>query len=214
MFTGLIEEVGKIAEVRPSRGARLLRVQAQDVLSDLKVDDSIAVNGVCLTVIARSEKDFSVEAVEETLKKSTLGGLRVGDRVNLERALSVQSRLGGHFVQGHVDGVAEVESLTPQAGGKLLTLRLPEHLLTYMIPKGSIAVDGVSLTIAELEPPRVRIALIPHTLEQTTLGELQPGNRVNIEADMLGKYIVQLVQPYLENREDSLRRRFKAKLED
>lgn len=198
MFTGLVEEIGKIVEVRPSRGAKLFRIQAGVVMQDIAVDDSIAVSGVCLTVISHTAKDFSVEAVEETLKKTTLSRRSPGDAVNLERALAVGDRLGGHFVQGHVDGVGTVAGMTPQAGGRLLSIRLPEHLLPYVIPKGSIAIDGVSLTVAELEPPLIKIALIPHTLEVTTLGSLQTGDWVNVEVDMVGKYIVQLAQPYLD----------------
>ncbi len=215
MFTGLVEEVGKIIEVRPSRGAKLFRIQAEKVMQGIGVDDSIAVSGVCLTVIAHTASDFSVEAVEETLKKTTLDGKHPGDAVNLERALAVGDRLGGHFVQGHVDGVAEVEGWAPQAGGKLLTLRLPEPLLPYVIPKGSIAIDGVSLTVAELQPPRIKIALIPHTLEVTTLRSLRKGDRVNVEVDMVGKYIVNLVQPYLDRKPGEDRfGQFQVKVED
>ena len=196
MFTGLVEEVGKIIEVRPSRGAKLFRIQAEKVMQGISVDDSIAVSGVCLTVIAHTASDFSVEAVEETLKKTTLDGKRPGDAVNLERALAV----GGW---------------APQAGGKLLSIRLPESLLPYVIPKGSIAIDGVSLTVAELQPPLIKIALIPHTLEVTTLGSLQKGDRVNVEVDMVGKYIVNLVQPYLDRKPGEDRfGQFQVKVED
>jgi riboflavin synthase alpha subunit len=151
MFTGLVEEMGTVVEVGTSRGARRLRVAAELVPGDLKIDDSVAVSGVCLTVIAHSATNFTVEAVQETLKKTTLGQLQRGDKVNLERAMRADSRLGGHFVQGHVDGVARVREFVPQAGGKLLSLTLPNGLLPYVIPRGSIAVDGVSLTIAELQ---------------------------------------------------------------
>jgi len=213
VFTGLVEEVGHIREIKPSRGARLFRIRAQTVLQDLQVDDSISVSGVCLTVIHRDEQSFAVEAVEETLKKTTLAYAQSGTPVNLERALTLNRRLGGHLVQGHVDGIGCVKGLSPQAGGKLLTVELPPALFPYVVPKGSIAVDGVSLTVAELDPPHIRIALIPHTLEVTTLGRLQPGDKVNIEVDMIGKYVVQLVQPYLQNRSDWLKS-FDVKLED
>jgi len=174
-----------------------LRIAAELVPGDLKIDDSVAVSGVCLTVIAHSAGDFAVEAVQETLKKTTMGQLQRGDKVNLERALRADSRLGGHFVQGHVDGIARVREFVPQAGGKLLSLALPDALLPYVIPRGSIAVDGVSLTIAELQGHVPHIALIPHTLQKTTLGKLKPGDAVNIETDMLGKYVLRTMQAYL-----------------
>jgi riboflavin synthase len=189
MFTGIVEEVGQVSEIGMSRGAKRISIRAEKVLDDLKIDDSIAINGVCLTVIDRKRESFSVEAVEETLKKSTLGNLRTGAEANLERALEVGSRLGGHFVQGHVDGVARVTGFRQQAGGKLLSLNIPAGLRVYTIPKGSITVDGVSLTIARLDGGKAQIALIPHTLAVTTLGRLKVGDHVNIEADMLGKYV-------------------------
>lgn len=198
MFTGLIEEIGRINAIGRSRGARRIVVEASAVLEDLRIDDSIAISGVCLTVIERDERRFAVETVEETLKKTTLGALQVGARVNLERALRTDRRLGGHFVQGHVDGVGRIVRIVPQAGGRLLSVQAPESVLQYLTPRGSIAVDGVSLTIAELRGNTVDIALIPHTLEVTTLGDLDAGAQVNIEADMLGKYVYRALEPYLD----------------
>ena len=200
MFTGLVEETGTVVEIGTSRGAKRLRISATAVPNDLKIDDSVSVSGVCLTVIEHGDGKFAVEAVQETLKKTTIGQLRRGDKVNLERALRADSRLGGHFVQGHVDGVARVREFMPQAGGKLLSLALPDALLPYVIPRGSIAVDGVSLTIAELQGNMVHIALIPHTLQETTLGLLKPGDIVNIETDMLGKYVLRTMQAYLPEK--------------
>lgn len=199
MFTGIIEETGTVARITGSRGARKLAIRAAKIMQDLTVDDSIAVDGVCLTVIETSEKSFAVEVVEESLRRSTLGALTQGSIVNLERALSAASRLGGHFVQGHVDGTAVVRHWTTQQGGKLLTLEAPPDLRKYIIPKGSITVNGVSLTVARLSGDKVSIALIPHTMEVTTLGRLRAGDRVNIETDMLGKYVYQLLEPYLNN---------------
>lgn len=212
MFTGIIEEIGEIAQVSQQGGARQFSIKAQKVMSDLKVDDSIAINGVCLTVVSQTPQQFAVQAVEETLKKSTLGHYQAGHRINLERALMANSRLGGHFVQGHVDGVATVLSMQAQQGGKILTLRVPEMLLKYMIPQGSITVDGVSLTIAGLSHDTIRISLIPHTLSVTTLGMLQAGGLVNVEADMMGKYAIQILQPYAAH--PLKRTMYDVKLED
>lgn len=213
MFTGIIEEVGKISEIGVSRGAKKLTIQAEKVLEDLKVDDSIAINGVCLTVIKKERTCFSVEAVEETLSKTTIGHWRPTEEVNLERALRTSGRLGGHFVQGHVDGVARVTGWQKQAGGALLTIETSGDLKKYMIPKGSITVDGVSLTIANLSGSKVQIALIPHTLAITTLDKLKMNEQVNIETDMMGKYVYHILSPYLE-RQKSNDLNFDVKVED
>lgn len=193
MFTGLIEETGTVKRVNRRGGALVLTIAAEQILQDLRVDDSIAVSGVCLTAVRVLPHEFQVEAVAETLRKTTLAALRPGARVNLERSLKFSDRLGGHFVQGHVDGVAEVTALQPQAGGRLLVLRLPESLLRYVISEGSIAIDGVSLTIARLAGNEITISLIPHTLDKTTLSDLGAGDKVNVEVDVLGKYIERLL---------------------
>ncbi|RMD87871.1 MAG: riboflavin synthase [Calditrichaeota bacterium] len=200
MFSGIIEEIGRIERVnKSSRGLRL-SISGQEVLKDLAIDDSIAVSGVCLTVVDRDEHTFHVEAVQETLQRTTLGTLKVGDRVNLERALRLSDRLGGHFVQGHVDGVGKVVGFQDQLGGKLLAVQLPENLMKYVIEKGSIAVDGVSLTVVRVAGNTITIALIPHTLDKTTLGTLQVGDRVNIEVDLIGKYIENLLAKSSEQK--------------
>jgi riboflavin synthase len=198
MFTGLVEEIGKVAAVESFGASRRFMIRAEKILGDLKIDDSICVSGVCLTVVARSENAFQVQAVDETLRKTTLGNWRAGSRVNLERALRPTDRLGGHFVQGHVDGVALLVDLMPQAAGKLMVVELSRNLARYVIPHGSIALDGVSLTVARLEEPRITIALIPHTLEQTTLGERLVGDWLNVENDVLGKYVERLFVPRSE----------------
>ena len=200
MFSGIIEETGRVESInKSSRGLRL-SISGQEVLKDLAIDDSIAVNGVCLTVVERNEHAFYVEAVEETLKRTTLGILKVGDRVNLERALRVSDRLGGHFVQGHVDGVGKVVDFQDQLGGKLLSVLVPQNLMKYVIEKGSLAIDGVSLTVASVAGNIITIALIPHTLDKTTLGTLQVGDRVNIEVDLIGKYIENLLAKSSEQK--------------
>ena len=200
MFTGLVEEVGNIAEIGISRGAKRITVHAQHVLGDLRIDDSIAMNGVCLTVIHRDARGFAVEAVDETLRKTTIGSWQIGKSINLERALTAQSRLGGHFVQGHVDGLAKVTDWSEQAGGRMLSVSMPAELVNYLIPKGSITLDGVSLTIAAIKNNQIQVALIPHTLEVTTLGALRIGDAINVEADMLGKYVRQILSPYIDHR--------------
>lgn len=193
MFTGLIEEVGVIKKILAREGALCFTLAAEEILQDLKIDDSIALNGVCLTVTKTTGTEFQVEAVEETLRKTTLGELRTGAKLNLERAMKFSDRMGGHFVQGHVDGVGEVTAIQPQKGGTLLSVKLPDSLLRYVISEGSIAIDGVSLTVARLRENEITISLIPHTLEKTTLGNLNVGDEVNIEVDLLGKYIERLL---------------------
>jgi riboflavin synthase len=193
MFTGLIEEIGQLVAVESMGTARRFTIGAEKILADAKIDDSICVSGVCLTVVAISGNAFQVQAVDETLRKTTLGNLRQSRRVNLERALRPTDRLGGHFVQGHVDGTAQIVDFIPQAAGKLMVVELDNKLLRYVIPHGSIALDGVSLTVAQLENSRLTIALIPHTLAQTTLGERQAGDWINVETDLLGKYVERLL---------------------
>lgn len=171
---------------------------AQDVLDDLKVDDSIAVNGVCQTVVNRSSSVFEVMCVAETLGKTTLGSLKVGDRVNLERAATLTTRLGGHLVQGHVDGVASLERIVPMDGSWEFYFRLPTELTRYVIARGSIAIEGVSLTVAEIEGELIKVAIIPHTFEHTTFGALNVGDKVNIEPDSLAKIVEKLLAAQAE----------------
>ncbi len=201
MFTGLVEEVGIIAAVSRKSGATRFTIRGEDVPRDLKVDDSVATNGVCLTAVKVASGDFDVEAVEETLRKTTLGSLKQGSKVNLERALRFSDRLGGHLVQGHVDSVGTITSILPQAGGVLLSARLPVEKMKYVISEGSIAVNGVSLTVARISQDEISIALIPHTLSRTTLGEIQKGDTVNIEVDLIGKYVENII---LKSRADGL----------
>lgn len=193
MFTGLVEEIGQIKAVRAMGSARQFTIAAHKVLSDLKIDDSISVNGVCLTVIQHTQGAFEVQAVDETLRKTNLGQLQIGSRVNLERALQPTGRLGGHFVQGHVDGVARVAGWEAQAAGKLLQVELPPALTRFVVPLGSIALDGVSLTVARVHARTITIALIPHTLTRTTLGQRQLGDWLNVEIDLLAKHLEKLL---------------------
>ncbi len=189
MFTGLVEEIGTVESVQRMDGAVRLTISGEKVLGDLKVDDSIAINGVCLTAVHVSDHDFKVEAVEETLRKTTLNSLQHGTEVNLERAARVSDRLGGHLVQGHVDSIGRVTSVHPLPGSVLITIKLPPQQMKYVISEGSICINGVSLTVAKIDGSNITVSLIPHTLEQTTLGNLKSGAPVNVEVDLIGKYV-------------------------
>jgi riboflavin synthase len=192
MFTGLIEEIGTLRNVQFQAGSRELVISGKEVLEDMKKGDSIAVSGVCLTVTRLSGQPadrFSADVSPETLQKTNLGKLRVGAQVNLERALKVGERLGGHFVTGHIDGVGVIKKKTKEGNTFLLEFEVPPEIMNYVIPKGSVAVDGISLTIAGFSERRLKVAVIPHTMHLTTLGLKRVGDEVNVEADILGKYI-------------------------
>lgn len=195
MFTGLVEEVGTIAEARDDGGARRITVRGNRVLEGLAVDDSVALDGCCQTVIACDADTFTVVAVEETLKKTTLGGFAAGYPVNLERALRVGDRLGGHFVQGHVDCVGTVEEASTLESSWIYWISYPDEFARLVIPVGSIAINGVSLTAAEVRGNRCMVSIIPHTYEVTTFNRLKTGDQVNVEFDMIGKYIRNFVVP-------------------
>lgn len=194
MFTGLIEEVGTLRGVRTLGNGRRFDIGASTVLQDVAEGDSIAVNGVCLTVVAFTEKSFAVEAVEETLKKSTLATLDSGAYVNLERALSANGKLGGHFVQGHVDFTSEIRGIERREESWMVEVAFPESASANIIPVGSISIDGVSLTIAEKRTSSFRVSVIPHTWEHTLFTRYRKGTRVNIELDMIGKYVLNYLQ--------------------
>lgn len=194
MFTGLIEEIGIITAVEQVGGGINITVQGEIVMDDLKIDDSIALDGCCQTVISRTDSTFTVTAVEETLKKTTLGDFVAGRRVNLERALRVGDRLGGHFVQGHVDCTGIVIGYEERESSWLYRVEFPQEFAGLVIPVGSIAINGVSLTAAEVQDNTCMVSIIPHTYGATTFDELQPGSRVNLEFDMLGKYIRQFAR--------------------
>jgi len=192
MFTGIVRERGRVASIEEGADGVRLEIDAPATASELGVGDSVSISGACLTATAVSNGSFSVTAVPETLSRTTLGRLSPEDAVNLETATRAGEPLGGHFVQGHVDGLGRVASV--DQGGRVWIEAAPE-LLRYCVEKGSIAVDGVSLTISALRQGAFEVALIPHTLEQTTLGALQTGDEVNIEVDVLAKYVERLVHP-------------------
>jgi riboflavin synthase len=189
VFTGLVEGMGRVTSVVPAEGLTRLTLETPFPGAELAHGESVAVDGVCLTASALSASGFSVDAVAETLRRTTLGTLRPGDAVNLERALRVGDRLGGHLVQGHVDGTAEILEFDRRGGDVRLSVALPAALRPYVAFKGSIALSGVSLTVAGLEADSFWVALIPETLTRTTLGRLAPGDRVNVEVDLVARYL-------------------------
>ena len=196
MFTGLVEGQGTVRLLKKEpNGVRLTIVPGQDCFSvaETEIGDSIAICGCCLTVVKISDDSFDFEAGEETLSRTSLGDFVEGSQVNLERSLAVGARLGGHFVQGHVDGVATVNVIDRSGEWVDMWFEVPEHLTQLMVPKGSICVDGISLTLVKVEATRFSVALIPHTLDVTTLGQRAVGQRVNIEVDILGKYVAKLL---------------------
>lgn len=197
MFTGLIEEIGRLQEIAPEEGGGArMRISAPRAVEDLRVGDSLAVNGACLTAVEIDAPLVTVDCVAETLRRTALGALAPGAPVNLERALAAGGRLGGHIVQGHVDGVGRVRAATAEGAGVLMEVAAPTAILRYVVDKGSIAVDGVSLTVAARGPDAFTVALIPHTMAHTTLGPEAVGRPVNLEADMVAKYVEALLAPY------------------
>jgi len=186
MFTGIIEEMGRVAGLSPGG---VLKVQASVVLEGTRTGDSIAVSGVCLTVVEMTGESFAVDVMPETLKRSTLGALRPGDPVNLERAMVAGGRLGGHLVNGHVDGVGTVRSVRPHGNAVLFDISSPEDVARYMVPRASVTLDGISLTIVEARGSGFSVSIIPRTLAETTLSTAKPGTRLNVEVDIIAKYV-------------------------
>ncbi|RNL64093.1 riboflavin synthase [Nocardioides marmoriginsengisoli] len=194
MFTGIVEELGQVAGIEPLHEAVRLSVKGPVVAGDARPGDSIAVNGVCLTVVTNKKGVFTADVMLQTLANTSLGALKVGTRVNLERAVTPATRLGGHIVQGHVDGSGEILSRTPSEHWELVRISLPFELNRYLVDKGSITVDGISLTVADVEAESFTVSLIPETLARTTLGFKQPGDPVNLEVDVIAKYVEKMVK--------------------
>jgi riboflavin synthase len=193
VFTGIVEELGEVLAVEVLGDSSRLTVRGPVVTSDAGEGDSIAVNGVCLTVVTHDDGAFTADVMAESLRRSSLGAVGPGSRVNLERAVRVSDRLGGHVVQGHVDGTGEVLAVTPQEHWTVVRVALPEQLDRYVVEKGSITVDGVSLTVSAVEPGWFEVSLIPTTLSATTLGTRAPGDVVNLEVDVMAKYVEKLL---------------------
>lgn len=195
MFTGIVEELGRVRQVIPTEGGARLEIEATTVLADAVLGASIAVSGCCLTAVELGDGWWAADAVSETLARTSLGSLRSGDPVNLERPVRLADRLGGHLVQGHVDGVGTIARRDPIADGSTrVAIELPQGLARYVVEKGSITVDGISLTVAALRDDGFEVAVIPHTLAVTTLGTKQPGAVVNLEVDVLAKYVERLLR--------------------
>jgi riboflavin synthase len=200
MFTGIVEELGTVAAIEEQGDALRLSISAQTVLEGTGLGDSISVNGCCLTVTDVTDGTWTADVMAETLDKTSLAGARPGDRVNLERAVTPQTRLGGHIVQGHVDAVGEVLRRTPSEHWEVVEVSLPPHLAPYLVDKGSITVDGVSLTVVEAGDESFTVSLIPETLARTTLGSRAVGDRVNLEADIIAKHVEKLLRSGLHTR--------------
>jgi riboflavin synthase len=197
MFTGLVEDIGEVESLETSGEGARLRI-ATPLGAEISPGDSVAVNGVCLTATEADASGFAAEAINETLRVTSLGPLQQGDRVNLELPLRASDRLGGHVVQGHVDGTGEISAAEPDGFARRLRLRVEPELLRYVVERGSIALDGVSLTVSGLGEDWLEVSLIPETLERTNLDDARPGQRLNIECDVLAKHVERLVQPFEE----------------
>jgi len=194
MFTGIVEEIGRVSSRTSGNGYYSLVITGKKVLDDLETGHSVSVNGVCLTVVDQSEESFTVHVVSETLEKSNLGEIAPGSLVNLERAMGPMDRFHGHVVQGHVETVGYINSITVDRGDARVTITVDTRWLRYCIPKGSIALDGVSLTIVDVSPAGLTVALIPFTLSQTTLGKKQVGEPVNVETDIIARYLERFLE--------------------
>ena len=194
MFTGIVEELGRVKAIEPQADALRLTIEGPLVVSDTNRGDSISVCGTCLTVVEHDATTFTADVMQETLNLTSLAGIKVGDPVNLERAMTAATRFGGHVVQGHVDGLGEIISRTPSENWELVKVRIPKQLMKYVVLKGSITIDGVSLTVNEVGDDFIGLSLIPETLKLTTLGSKQPGDKVNVEADVMAKHIERLLE--------------------
>ena len=200
MFTGLVEEVGRVRSLRPAEdaGDAHLGLSAEVVLGGTRVGDSVLVSGACLTVDEIGAGGLVFYTMPETLRRTALGDLSEGSPVNLERAMAAGGRLGGHIVQGHVDGVGEVLDVRPEGDAEIWTFLAPPSVLRYAVEKGSVSIDGISLTVVSVEDDRFTVSILPHTRSHTNLGELGVGSHVNLEADVVGKYVERLMQPWTE----------------
>lgn len=194
MFTGIVEEMGTIAGIQKGAKSAVLTIQAEKVFSDIHIGDSIALNGVCLTVTSFSGNTYTADVMNETLRRSSLGSLTIGSKVNLERAMAANGRFGGHIVSGHIDGTGTITKVEKDDNAIWYTIAAEESLMKYIVEKGSIAIDGISLTVAKRSDMDFAISMIPHTAKETVLSQKKPGDIVNLENDIVGKYIEQLMR--------------------
>lgn len=204
MFTGIVEELGTVRSLRRTSSESRLCIGAKKILSDIHVGDSIAVNGVCLTVVLFSEGEFTVDVMNETFMRSSLGSLRIGDEVNLERAMAADGRFGGHIVSGHIDGTARIKSIINDGNAKWYEINAGSELIEGIVMKGSVAIDGISLTVSKVTAQSFAVSIIPHTLDATVLRGKRPGDVVNIETDIIGKYVKQFVKDGKESVYDRI----------
>lgn len=205
MFTGIIEEIGEIAAIKRGAKSCELLIKGDAIFSDLKIGDSVAVNGVCLTVTAINVKTFTADVMAETMRRSGLGTLQKGSKVNLERAMPANGRFGGHIVSGHIDGMGFVQSLAREDNAVWVTITADESIMRYIVEKGSVAIDGISLTVARVFKDAFSVSIIPHTGSETTLLTRRAGDRVNLECDIIGKYVEKLVGKSSTITEDFLK---------
>lgn len=203
MFTGIVEEIGTIKAMKPQKNAMELTISTKQLLSDVKLGDSIAVNGICLTVTSYTDTTFCVDVMNETLKRTSLSHLSCGSSVNLERAMSVQSRFGGHIVSGHIDGTGTITHIETDGIATLYTINSPSQITRYIVEKGSIAIDGISLTVVSVTEQSFSISVLPHTKAHTILHTKRNGDLVNLEVDLVGKYIEKLLLPYQDTQKVS-----------
>ena len=195
MFTGIIEEKGTISKIMKNASQAVLTIKAQKIMEDIHKGDSIAVNGICLTVTAFSKNEFQADVMHETLNRTALKMLKPGSSVNLERAMAAGGRFGGHMVSGHIDGTGKIAEIKEDSLAIWYTIEAPPQILRYIVEKGSIAIDGISLTVAKVTQTTFSVSTIPHTRSATTLGERRPGDLVNLETDIIGKYVERLMRP-------------------
>lgn len=193
MFTGIVEEIGELKNIKKGTHSSELTIKAHKVLEDTKIGDSIMTNGICLTVTTLTKDAFTVDVMSETLDRTALSGMTKGSEINLERALSLQTRLGGHMVSGHIDGTGIITDYKKDDNAVWVTIQTPSKLLRYIIEKGSIAIDGISLTVAKVSASDFQVSIIPHTAEETTLLKHEIGDKVNLEVDLIGKYVEKLL---------------------
>lgn len=210
MFTGIVEEMGTIAGIQKGAKSAVLTIQAEKVFSDIHIGDSIALNGVCLTVTSFSGNTYTADVMNETLRRSSLGSLTIGSKVNLERAMAANGRFGGHIVSGHIDGTGTITKVEKDDNAIWYTIAAEENLMKYIVEKGSIAIDGISLTVAKRSDMDFAISMIPHTAKETVLSRKKPGDIVNLENDIVGKYIEQLMhyEKKKEKKESRLTKEF------
>ena len=205
MFTGIVEETGTLRSLSRGQKSCVIRIQCSTVLEDTKIGDSIAVNGICLTVTDMDSGGFAADVMNETLSRSSLGQTRPGDPVNLERAMAANGRFGGHIVSGHIDGTGVIRDIRSDDNAVWYTLEAPPEILRYVVEKGSIAIDGISLTVADVDTSSFSVSVIPHTGDNTTLLSKKPGDTVNLETDMIGKYVEKLLHFQAEEEKGSSR---------